>query len=143
VAAQDKASGKQQQITVTSSSGLSKDEVDRMVKEAQSHAADDARRREEIEAHNQTDSLAYATGRTFNEVRDKLAENERRDVERALDEARQALASNDVTRMRHAQDRLHIASQMLAAAAAREPAAAAAEQPQPGEVIDAEVVEDR
>ena len=143
VAAQDKATGKQQQITVTSSSGLSKDEVDRMVKEAESHSADDARRREEIEARNQIDSLTYATERTFNEVRDKLAETERREVEQALEQARQALAGNDVARMRQAQDLLQRATRTLATAASREPAAGHAERPRQDEVIDAEVVDDR
>jgi molecular chaperone DnaK len=149
VSAQDKATGQQQQITVTASSGLSKDEVERMVKEAESHAADDARRREEIEVRNQTDSAIYATERTFTEVRDRLSDGERADIEQALDEARQALSSNDTARMRSVQDRLTRASQTLSTAASRQPAghasrgSRAAGQPQEGEVVDAEVVEDR
>jgi molecular chaperone DnaK len=92
--------------------------------------------------------LASSAERTFNEVRDKLAENERREVEQALEQARQALAGNDAARMRQAQDLLQratrtLASAALASAASREPAAGHAERPRQDEVIDAEVVDDR
>ena len=73
VAAKDMATGKEQKITISGSSGLSKDEVDRMVKEAESHAADDQARRELIDARNQADSLAYQVEKTVNENRDKIA----------------------------------------------------------------------
>ncbi len=150
VSARDKTTGKQQQITVTASSGLSKDEVERMVKEGESHAAEDAKRREEIEIRNQTDSLVYATERAFNEVRDRLSGSELAEVAQALDEARQALSGNDVARMRQAHDRLTRASQMVSEATSRQPAGQASSgprapgsQPQEGEIVDAEVVEDR
>ena len=67
VSAQDKATGKQQNITITSSSGLTKDEIDRMMKEAEANAADDTKRKQEIEVRNQTDSLVYSTERTLGE----------------------------------------------------------------------------
>jgi len=118
-----------------------------MVKEAESHATDDARRRQEIEVRNQTDSLVYASERTLNEVRDRLSDGERREVEQAIEEARQALSGNDVSKMRQAQDRLQRASQPLGAAAARQPASqppgGQTQQAQDGDVVDAEVVEDR
>ena len=72
VAAKDMATGKEQKITISGSSGLSKDEVDRMVKEAQSHAAEDQARRELIDARNQADSLAYQVEKTVNENREKV-----------------------------------------------------------------------
>src|SRR5581483_511776 len=106
VSAQDKATGKQQQITITASSGLSKAEVERMVREAEAHADEDARRREEIEVRNQTDALVYGTERALAEHGAKLDEAERAPVERALAEARAAVQAGDVARMRRAQDAL-------------------------------------
>src|SRR5439155_1163875 len=88
VAAQDKATGKQQNITITASSGLTKDEIERMVKESESNAADDTKRRQEIEVRNQTDSLVYSTERTLGEHGSKLPEADRKAVEDALNEAR-------------------------------------------------------
>ncbi len=91
VSAKDVASGKQQQITITASSGLSKQDVDRMVKEADAHASEDAQRRQEIELRNQTDALVYSTERTLAEHGAKLSDTERASVEQALSEAREAL----------------------------------------------------
>ena len=88
VAAKDMATGKEQKITISGSSGLSKDDVDRMVKDAQSHAADDQARRELIDARNQADSLAYQVEKTVNENRDKLPVGELSKVEAAIAEAR-------------------------------------------------------
>src|SRR5881409_3064075 len=90
VAAQDKATGKQQNITITASSGLTKDEIERMVKDAQAHAAEDATRKQEIEFRNQTDSLVYSTERTLSEHGAKLGEADRKAVEEALAAAREA-----------------------------------------------------
>jgi molecular chaperone DnaK len=144
VSAKDKASGKQQQITITASSGLSKSDVERMVREAEANAGEDARRRQEIEVRNQTDGLVYATERALREHGDKLSENERRAIEVALNDARDAVKGEDVERMRRAQESLTRASQSLAEAASRGARAESGESArQPGapsqdEVIDAE-----
>ena len=144
VSAKDQASGKQQQITITASSGLSKQEVERMVREAEAHASEDAQRRQEIEVRNQTDGLVYATERTLREHGDKLSESERRAIEVALTDARDAVKSENVERMRQAQESLGRASQSLAEAASRgaAPQSGSGGQPSGGpgqdEVIDAE-----
>src|SRR5438445_395360 len=83
VSAKDTATGKQQHIAITSSSGLSKEEIDKMVKEAEANAADDARHKQEIEVRNQTDSLVYSTERTLSEHGSKLAEAARKANDRA------------------------------------------------------------
>src|SRR6266571_750721 len=151
VAAQDKATGKQQNITITASSGLTKDEIGRMVKDAETHAAEDTARKQEIEARNQTDSLVYSTERTLNEHGAKLGEADRKAVEEALAEAREALKSEDVERMKRAQEKLTRASHKLAEIMYREaqgptqqPTGApggegrAASGPKEGEVVDAD-----
>jgi molecular chaperone DnaK len=114
VSAQDKATGKQQNITITSSSGLTKDEIDRMVKEADSNAAEDAKNRQQIEVRNQTDSLVYSTERTLGEHGSKLADADRKAIEDALGEAREALKADDLDRMKQAQDSLTRAAHKLA-----------------------------
>src|SRR5439155_219278 len=114
VAAQDKATGKQQNITITASSGLTKDEIDRMMKEAEANSAEDSKRKQEIEVRNQTDSLVYSTERTLGEHGAKLAENDRKAIDDALAEAREALKGEDVERMKRAQDGLSRASHKLA-----------------------------
>src|SRR5204863_859625 len=81
VAAKDMATGQQQKITISGSSGLSKDEVDRMVKEAQSHASDDQARRDLIDARNQADTLAYQVEKTVNENREKIADGKQKRIE--------------------------------------------------------------
>src|SRR5881398_2330656 len=114
VSAKDTATGKQQNITITASSGLTRDEIDRMVKDSESNAADDTKRRQEIEVRNQTDSLVYSTERTLGEHGSKLPEADRKAVEDALAEAREALKGEDVERMKRAQDGLSRASHKLA-----------------------------
>jgi len=150
VSAKDVASGKQQQITIPASSGLSKQDVDRMVKEADAHASEDAQRRQEIELRNQTDALVYSTERTLAEHGAKLSDTERASVEQVLSEAREALKAEDAERIRSVQDALTRASQTLAAAVSR-PSGNGGGEPQPsggsqgGDVVDAEFkdVEDR
>ncbi len=114
VSAKDNATGKQQNITITASSGLTKDEVEKMVREAEANAADDAKHKEEIEVRNQTDSLVYSTERTLGEHGSKLADADRKAVDDALTEAREALKSEDVERMKRAQQALTQASHKLA-----------------------------
>jgi len=150
VAAQDKATGKQQNITITASSGLTKDEIDRMVKEAEANSAEDTRRKQEIEVRNQTDTLVYSTERTLGEHGAKLAEADRKAIDDALAEAREALKGEDIERMKRAQDGLSRASHKLAEIMYREaqgqPAGSSASGaqsqgapgPKEGEVVDAD-----
>src|SRR5262250_1809652 len=104
VSAKDLGTGKEQNITITASSGLTKDEVERMVKDSEANAAEDAKRKEEIEVRNHTDSLVYSTERTLGEHGAKLAEDDRKAVDEALAEAREALKGEDIERMRRAQE---------------------------------------
>jgi molecular chaperone DnaK len=153
VAARDKATGKQQNITITASSGLTKEEIDRMKREAESHAAEDAKRREEIELKNQADSLVYSTERTLREHGEKISAADKEAIESALGETREALKGDDLERIKRAQEALTKASHKLAevmyreAQASANPGDASAKGPeggQPGaggaqgDVIDAE-----
>src|SRR5437762_11959664 len=90
VTAKDMATGKEQTITISGASGLAKDEVDRMVKEAQSHASEDQARRDVIDARNQADTLAYQVEKTVNENREKIAVGELSRIEAAIADARKA-----------------------------------------------------
>src|SRR5262249_48675515 len=96
VSAKDRGTGKSQAITITSSSGLAKEEVEEMVKAAQSHAEEDKKKREEIEAKNRADNLIYQTEKTLQDNKDKLSEADRTAAESALDAARKAVADGDV-----------------------------------------------
>ena len=114
VTAKDVATGKDQKITITSSSGLSKEEVERMAKEADAHAAEDKAKREEIEAKNQLDSMVYSVEKMLREHGDKISGSERGDVENAVADAKKALESNDKSQMEKARERLTQASHKLA-----------------------------
>ena len=114
VAAKDMATGREQKITISGSSGLSKDEVDRMVKEAQSHASDDQARRDLIDARNQADTLAYQVEKTVNENREKVAVGELSRIEAAIAEARKAAEGDDLAAIRTSMDALQRASHALA-----------------------------
>ena len=114
VTAKDTATQKDQKITITSSSGLSKDEVERMAKEADAHSAEDKAKREEIEAKNQLDSMVYGIEKMLREHGDKISGSERGDVENALADAKKALESNDKHQMDQARERLTQASHKLA-----------------------------
>ena len=100
VAARDKATGREQKITITASSGLSKQDVDRMVREAELHAQEDRQRKEEIELRNRADSMAYQSERTLKDVGDKISSSLRSDVEAKIQAVRDALSANDVNRVR-------------------------------------------
>ena len=95
VNAKDMATGKDQKITITSSSGLSKEEVERMAKEADAHAAEDKAKREEVEARNQLDGMVYSIEKMLREHGDKISGQERSDVENALADAKKALEGTD------------------------------------------------
>jgi molecular chaperone DnaK len=145
VSAKDQATGQQQQIVITASSGLSKQDVDRMVKEAESHAADDARRREEIELRNQVDTVLYQTERELNERGAQLADEDRRTIQQRIDEAREAVKGDDESRLTRARDGLTQAAQMLAQAASRQATGGGSSSQQssstPPGVVDAELVD--
>jgi molecular chaperone DnaK len=110
VSARDQGTGKEQAITITASTGLTKDEIDRMVKESEAHAAEDARRREEIELRNKLDADVYATEKLLSENRDKLGSAEIEPVEAALTEAKSALEEGKAERIKAATEQLQKAS---------------------------------
>ena len=116
VTAKDVATGKDQKITITSSSGLSKEEVERMAKDADAHAAEDKAKREEVEARNQLDSMVYQIEKMLKEHGDKISGSERSDVESALTDAKKALEGTDASAMNSARERLTQASHKLAEA---------------------------
>src|SRR6058998_2577023 len=152
VQAKDLGTGKEQKITITASSGLSKEEVERMMKEAESHSDEDKKRREEIETRNRADQAVYAAERMIKDAGEKLSENDRKAIDDALAEAREALKGEDVERMKRAQDGLSRASHKLAEIMYREaqtqgqPAGSGApggptqgpSGPKEGEVVDAD-----
>jgi molecular chaperone DnaK len=113
VSAKDRATGREQKITITASSGLSKEEVDRMVREAEMHAQEDRRRKEEIEQRNRADSLAYQAERTLRDVGDKISASTRSEVEEKIKAVRDALNGNDVERMRSTSEDLERAMQRI------------------------------
>jgi molecular chaperone DnaK len=114
VSAKDLATGKEQKITITASSGLAKADVDRMVKDAQSHAAEDQKRRDVIDARNQADSLAYQVEKTLNENREKVAVGDLSKVEAAIAEARKAAQTDDLDAIKRATEELQRASHGIA-----------------------------
>jgi len=114
VTAKDVATGKEQKITISGSSGLSKDDVDRMVKDAESHEADDKARREVIDARNQADTLAYSVEKTINENRDRLPAEDVNRVESAVAAVREAVTTEDVAAIRRTSEELQKASHAVA-----------------------------
>jgi len=114
VAAKDLATGKEQQITITSSSGLNKEEVDRMVKDAQAHESEDKARRDVIDARNQADALAYQVEKTIAENRDKLPFGELSKIEAAIAEVRRAVQGDDLAAITRASEELQRASHAMA-----------------------------
>jgi molecular chaperone DnaK len=116
VTAKDRGTGKDQKITITSSSGLSKEEVDRMAKEAEAHAAEDKSKREEIEARNQLDGMVYQVEKMLREHGDKISGSDKGDVESAVADAKRALEGSDASAMNAAREKLTTASHKLAEA---------------------------
>jgi molecular chaperone DnaK len=155
VTAKDNATGKDQKITITSSSGLSKEEVDRMAKEAEAHASEDQTKREEVEARNSLDNMTYNVEKMLKDNGDKVSGSEKSDVEAALTQARTALqGSSSASELNAAREKLTAASHKLAEAmykanASGATAAADAATGTPGDagekkeegVIDAEYVD--
>jgi molecular chaperone DnaK len=116
VSARDKATGREQKITIQASSGLTKEEVERLRREAELHAAEDARKREEIELRNQADSLAYTAERTLREYGDRVPADLKSEVERKVQELRSALQGTDVDAIRRGMSALSESMQKVGAA---------------------------
>jgi molecular chaperone DnaK len=116
VTAKDRATNNEQKITITSSSGLSKEEVEKMAKDAEAHAADDRKQRDTIEAKNKADAMVYNVDKTLKEHRSKISDAEAKEIEDALAETKKAIGENDPDRINAATDRLTAASHKLAEA---------------------------
>ena len=114
VTAKDKGTGKEQQITISGSTALSDDEVDRMVKDAEAHAEEDKKQKDEIEVRNQTDSLCYGAEQTLKDLGDKVPADQKSEVEAAIADAKKALEGTDIEAIKAAGEKLTEASQKLA-----------------------------
>ncbi len=153
VTAKDRATNNEQKITITSSSGLSKDEVDKMAKDAEAHTGEDRKRRDEVEARNRADSMVYNTEKMLKEHRSKIGDAEAKEIEDAINETKRAMKDGTVELINQATDKLTTASHKLAeamyrATASQPGAGAAPEQQKPEEpqkekenVVDAEFVD--
>jgi len=159
VSAKDHGTGKEQKITITASSGLSKDEVERMTKEGELHAEEDRRIKEEIEIKNRADAMVYSTEKMLKENREKVPEADAKAIEEAIEEAKKAIQAGDTSKITAAVERLTQASHKLAEAMYKQAGAAAGggttgtgagasadggagKGKAEGEVIDAEVVDE-
>jgi molecular chaperone DnaK len=116
VSARDKATNNEQKITITSTSGLSKEEVDRMAKEAEAHAGEDRKKKEEVESRNRADAMVYNIEKMLKEHRDKVGEADAKAVEEALEETKRAMSEGGVDRINQATSKLETASHKLAEA---------------------------
>src|SRR6185503_16505124 len=156
VQAKDKGTGKEQKITITASSGLSKDEVERMTKDAESHAAEDKQRREEIETRNRADQAVYAAEKFVKESGEKLQAADRLAIESATNDVKKALESNDTKAIDRTLDALMQAQQKAAEHLYQTAPESGPEGPSAGadagarsgnghadEVIDAEIVDEK
>jgi len=121
VSAKDMGTGKEQKITITASSGLSEADIDRMVKDADLNRDEDKKRRQQVEARNKLDGLVYATAKTFEDHKDKLAPEHRSALETAIADAKKALEGEDAEAMERAGQALEQASHKLAEAMYRQP----------------------
>jgi len=158
VSAKDKATNKEQKITITASTGLTKEEAEKMRTEAESHAEDDRRRMEEVEARNRLDGIVYQAEKTIRENRDKLVDSDVKAAEQAIDDAKKAMNEGGVARLRSATENVEktlqkMAEELYKKASAGSAQAGAAGAPagsqssgspggqKPGDVIDAEYVD--
>jgi molecular chaperone DnaK len=152
VRAKDLGTGKEQKVTITASTTLNKDEVQRMVKDAESHAEEDRKHREEIEARNQADSLVYQAEKVLQENADKIDASVRSEVESKIEPVKQAIKDNDVERMRSTSQELATAMQKIGEAVYRQAQGAGAQsatgtegpgsgKPSDGDVVDADFKE--
>jgi len=153
VSAEDRATGKKQSMTITGQSSLAKDDIEQMVKDAEAHAEDDRRRKEEVDVRNSADTLVYQTDKLLSEQGDKIDAAEKADVEAALAKVKEALAGEDVEAIKTSTEALMTASQSFsqklyeAAAAAQGEGAAGAGTDAAGahddEIVDAEIVDEK
>jgi molecular chaperone DnaK len=155
VSAKDRGTGKEQKITITASSGLNKDEVDRMMKDAESHAEEDRKRRDEVENRNRADQAVYAAEKMLQDAGDKVSASDKQPVQSAIDELKRALEQNDADAIKRGMEQLQQAQYKVAevlyrttqgpegapggAESGRSGGSGSAKQ---GDVIDAEVVEE-
>ena len=114
VSAKDLGTGKEQSIKITSSTKLSKEDIDKYVKEAEQYAADDKKKKEEIEAKNEADNLVYATEKSLKEHGDKISQDERLKIEQAINDTKEAIKTNDLAKIKDAKEKLSTASHKLA-----------------------------
>ncbi|MGH2783971.1 MAG: molecular chaperone DnaK [Actinomycetota bacterium] len=148
VAAKDTTTGKEQAMTITGGTALPKDEIDRMMREAEQFADEDAKRRVEAEARNQADNLVYQTEKLLTDNADKIPAGDKDDVQKALDEVKEALKGTDTSAITGASERLSQAAQKVGQAMynAQQSAAAAGGEAGPSgstdDVVDAEVVDE-
>jgi len=147
VSAKDRATSKEQSMTITGQSSLSKEDIDRMVRDAEAHADDDKRRREEAEVRNQADSLVYQTEKVLREHGDKITGGEKEAVEGALSELKGAIDGDDMDRIRRGTEALMTASQTFSqklyeSASSTNEAAGGTSAPNDDDVVDAEIVDD-
>ena len=148
VSAKDLGTGKEQHITITSSTNMSKDDIDKAVKDAEAHAEEDKKQKEEVEVRNQTDSLCYSTEQTLNELGDKVSADVKSKAETAIADAKKALEGSDVEAIKAAGESLQSVAYELAqvvyADAQQQTDGAAGAQPADDDVVDAdyEVVDD-
>lgn len=132
VSAKDLGTGKEQQITITSSSGLDENEIDQMVKDAEMHSDEDKKRREAIDVKNQADSMVYQTEKLLNENREKIPASDISTIEEALKNTKEAIESNDADRIKTAMDALTQASHKMAEAMYQQQSQQQADEPQAG-----------
>jgi len=148
VSARDKATGKEQSMTITGQSSLDKDIIDQMVKDAEAHAEEDRKRKEEADVRNSADSLVYQTEKLLKDQAEQVSDDERSTIEAKIAEVRQALDGTDIDAIKTSSDALMTASQEFgqrlyeAAAAAEREAEAEAGSPADDEVVDAEIIDD-
>ena len=131
VHAREQATGKEQKITITGSSSMDKNDIDRAVKEAEAHAADDAAKRESAETKNHLDSLVFQSQKFMTDNTDKIGSSEKGALEAAIAEAQEALKSDDLSRMKASFESLTAAYQAAGSSVYQQQAEAAAEQQQP------------
>jgi len=131
VRAHDKGTGREQKITITASSGLSKEEVEKMQRDAETHAAEDARHKEEVETKNAADNLAYNAEKTLRENKDKIADDLNKEVEAKIAEVRSALGGSDMEAIRRTMQELSDAMQKVGAAVYKQPPPPEGGQPPP------------
>jgi molecular chaperone DnaK len=129
VSARDKGTGKEQKITITASSGLSKEEVEKMQREAEAHAAEDVKRREEVEARNMADNLAYTAEKALRDHKDKISDEVKQEIEGKIAAVRTALQGKDINSIRNAMQELSQAMQKVGSAVYGQPG----EQPPGGQ----------